>query len=190
MARAWRPPRPPEVRRKDRGDLLDMTWAELTRRLEDTWSPDGDTFLLPKSVGASALKDGAVGSAAIARFRPQWRGLGYHEFWTAYAYGDSDYAPGYTRSPSGWVDLRGLITKPGVAWTVDDPAAYLPRGFRPGTARVFPALVASGAGFGVARITVFASGDILFGGTYAGSANSWDPNNWVSLDAIGFWAEG
>ena len=175
-----------------------MTWAEMLRRLEDTWSPDGNTFLLPKSVGASALKDGAVGAsalkdgavgpAAIARFRPQWVGFSFHRFWTPYE--DPNFAPAYVRSPLGYVDIRGLVSKPGVAWTAFDPMVQLPAGFRPRTARIFPAMIAAGAGFGVARVTVYPDGNVVFGGMYAGTASSWDPRNWVSLDAIGFWAEG
>lgn len=128
-----------------------------------------------------------LGNLETRPWSPTWLRLAFAPSWAPYP--DLGYTTGVTRSPDGFVTLRGLVQKPGVAWTVNDPMIVLPAGYRPSTLRVFPSIIASGASFGVARLTVWPNGQVYFDGQYAGTATGWDPNNWVSLDAIGYWAE-
>lgn len=176
----------PEVRRPRRITVDDLPIADLIRKLEQVWTPSGDEFLLPGSVGRTALQ-GNVDPLAPAPV--VWRSLPKTPDWQAWP--DPNHVEGYTIR-NGVVQLRGLVTKPGSAWTTSDPIGTLPAGFRPGSARIFPAIIwvgGSPATFGVARITVYATGGIVFHGMYAGSASSWNSSNWVALDAIQFFAE-
>lgn len=128
-----------------------------------------------------------LGNLETRPWRPTWLELAFAQFWTHYP--NLVYRTGVTRSPDGFVTLRGLVQKPGVAWTVNDQIITLPAGYRPGTRRIFPAVMSAGNRYGIARLTVWPDGQVHFDGQYAGTASTWDPNNWVSLDAIGYWAE-
>lgn len=175
-------PKIPEVKEQAGIPLEALPFAEIARKLEMVWQPDGDTFLAPGSVGKTALKAGAITAAAIQTYIPAWVPV------STYATGWSDYdaATGvrgwYWKDPTGLVRLRGIVKKSSAAAS-GETMFTLPAGYRPGGAwnRAFPALVSLLAG----AIRITPAGTVDVATIPAGAASPPE----VRLEGITFYAE-
>jgi hypothetical protein len=93
-----------------------------------------------------------------------WAPLSYSNDWRAYAGAVDAYGQAAVRKIGDVVHLRGLIDKQGGNWVAGEPMFTLPPGCRPlpGTALVFPVLVAGSSGaHSVGRIDILDSGGVV-----------------------------
>jgi hypothetical protein len=171
-------PRPPEVKRRTRGDFNGLTFQQLINKLENVWHPNGDTFLEPGTVGKTSLKLDAVNASAIQSVNAVWTPPTYR---TNYA----DFlVAGYWKNPLGEVSIRGVVRRDVSRWTAGDVIFTLPDGYRPQRSMmVFVGGYASNA-IVTHRVDIETDGDVVL----LQPSGTWTSGqfNLISLDNIRF----
>jgi hypothetical protein len=120
---------------------------------------------------------------------PSWQAPTLAAGWTDYGGTDATRRVGYSVSALGWVQLRGDANRASSTWTLPETIFTLPVGFRPvAVEHIYVLPVSNGGGSGMCRVRVSLDGTVSLRASYI----TWTgPGiNLVSLDPIGFWAEG
>jgi len=171
---SFRPPKIPEVKQSAGINIDDIPMAALTRKLELSWQPNGDTFLQPGSVGRTALASDVTTQLAGASAVHLVGATGEPAFENGASAWDSPHPVGFYKA-GGRVHLEGLVR----VSTLNTTIFTLPPVF-------CPASVSSPAGVvllvnatdGLGTLRVFWDGRVV---CTSGVANSW-----LSLYGVNF----
>ncbi len=140
------------------------------------YETDTDLTLVWDGSAWKALSTTSItASNGYLRYQSTWTTATYGSGWTSFDANTWGTAS-YYRTVDGMVHLRALVKR---SSGVNNTIFTLPTGFRPPHVHLF-SVAASG---GVGRIDVETSGNVVWGGTLAGSPNVAD---WLSLFEIKF----